>query len=170
MNSANFKIAARCIKTLTFTFALLATTGKTQAWEIDFSRRQLDFQKVEDQNRLPASAPVKESTSLLSQVFDSAEPTQDIVITNTEKGFVPNKLRLRKGGNYKIHIVNINAKEKNVSFVMDAFSESHNTVYGNMRSFTITPKQAGTFSYLCPETAEQGQITIYADERKPAGE
>ncbi len=169
MNSVNFKIAARYTK-LSFVFISLLLAANTQAWEIDFSRRQLDFQKVEDQNRLPASTTVKEESSLLSQVFDSTEPAQEIVITNTEKGFVPSKLRLRKGGNYKIHIVNINNKEKNVSFVMDAFSESHNTVYGAMRTFTITPKQTGTFSYLCPETAEQGQLVIYADERKPAGE
>lgn len=172
MNSVNFKIAHHCNKVVCLTallFFILQVTG-AQAWEVDFSRRQLDFQKVEDHNRLPASAPVKEDKSILAKVFDSAEPAQDIVITNTENGFVPDTLRLRKDGNYKIHIVNINSKEKNVSFVLDAFSESHNTVFGNMRSFTITPKQTGIFSYLCPETATQGKIIIYADERKPAGE
>lgn len=172
MNSVNFKIAEHCNKLVLPVLATIFTmyVSGAKAWEIDFSRRQLDFQKVEDHNRLPASTPNKENASLLSQVFDSSEPAQDIVITNTESGFVPSTLRLRKGGNYKIHIVNINAKEKNVSFVLDAFSESHNTVFGNMRSFTISPKQTGTFSYLCPETAEHGKIIIFSDDRKPAGE
>jgi len=155
---------------LVFLILLLFQMPGAKAWEVDFSRRQLDFQKVEDHNRLPASTSVKENSGFLAQAFESAEPSQEIVITNTEKGFVPNTLRLRKGGNYKIHVVNINAKDKNVSFVMDAFSESHNTVYGTMRSFTITPKESGTFSYLCPETAEKGKLIIYSDERKPAGE
>ncbi len=175
MNSVNSKIAARCNKFKKFILPLSAVifilqVSGAKAWEIDFSRRQLDFQKVEDHDRMPASVTTKESPGLLSQVFDSTEPSQDIVITNTENGFVPKTLRLRKGGNYKIYIVNINPKEKNVSFVMDAFSESHNTVFANMRSFTISPKQSGTFSYLCPETAEQGKLIIYSDERKPAGE
>ena len=174
MNSVNSKIVNHCSKYLKISLVLFLAlqVGGAQAWEIDLSRRQLDFQKVEDQDRMPASTPtpVKESKNILSEVFDSSEPAQEIVITNTENGFVPSTLRLRKGGNYKIHVVNINAKEKNVSFILDAFSESHNTVFGNMKSFSISPKQTGTFSYLCPETAVQGKIVIYSDERKPASE
>ena len=52
----------------------------------------------------------------------SQEPTQEIVILNTEKGFVPASVRVKKGVAYKIHVVNLNMKEKNVSFLMDSFS------------------------------------------------
>jgi len=174
VNSVNSKIAKLFTKFGTFSitvFVMLSLLPLAQAWEVDFSRRQLEFDKVQDNNRMPASE--KKTTTekgLLSQVFDSTEVAQDIVITNTEKGFIPSTLRLRKGVSYKIHVVNVNAKEKNVSFVLDAFSEQHNTVFGNMRSFTISPKQDGIYSYQCPETAQQGQLVIYSDERKPASE
>jgi plastocyanin len=144
------------------------------AWEVDFSRRQVDFNKVTNEDRLPASIKEDQSVSILSGVFDSVEPTQDIVIMNTEKGFVPETVRLKKGNNYRIHVVNVNGKEKNVSFVLDAFSEHHNTVFGEEKTFNVMPKTDGIFSYQCPETAVQGKFIIYSDAnsvpggRKPA--
>lgn len=153
MNSLNSKIAAVC------TSILLASTF-AQAWEVDLSRRQLDFNRVTDQNRLPASTTVDDTQSLFGQVFDSVEPTQDIVILNTEKGFVPDTIRVKKGNSYRIHVVNVNKKEKNVSFVLDAFSEHHNTVYGQERTFNLNPKTDGVFSYQCPETAVQGRVIV----------
>ncbi len=91
---------------------------------------------------------------------------------NTDKGFVPETVRLKKGGNYRIHVVNVNGKEKNVSFVLDAFSEHHNTVFGEQKTFSVSPKTDGIFSYQCPETAVQGKFIIYTDagaaDRKPA--
>lgn len=86
---------------------------------------------------------------------------------NTEKGFVPAQVRLKKGGNYRIHVVNVNNKEKNVSFVLDAFSEHHNTVFGEQKTFHVTPKTDGIFSYQCPETAVQGKFIIYSDAATP---
>lgn len=153
MNSLNSKIAAVC------TSLLLATTF-AQAWEVDMSRRQVDFDRVTNQNRLPASTNTDETVSLFSQVFDSVEPTQDIVILNTEKGFVPDAIRVKKGGSYRIHVVNVNSKDKNVSFVLDAFSEHHNTVYGQVRTFNLNPKVDGVFSYQSPETATQGRVIV----------
>jgi plastocyanin domain-containing protein len=136
------------------------------------SRRRLDFNRVTDQNRLPASTTVDETTTLFGQVFDSVEPTQDIVILNTDKGFVPETVRVKKGSSYRIHVVNVNSKDKNVSFVLDAFSEHHNTVYGQDRTFNINPKVDGIFSYQCPETAMQGKFIVISNtpdsERKPA--
>jgi plastocyanin len=123
---------------------------------------------VKNDDRTPASTKVSESSSILSQVFDSAEPAQDIVIMNTDKGFVPDTVRLKKGGNYRIHVVNVNQKEKNVSFILDAFSEHHNTIFGEQKTFNVTPKTDGIFSYQCPETAIQGKFIIYSDARKPA--
>lgn len=169
MNFVNSKIVKICTS---FVTALLFTSV-SHAWEVDFSRRQVDFNKVNNEDRLPASIQEDQSVSILSKVFDSVEPTQDIVIMNTEKGFVPDTLRLKKGNNYRIHIVNVNGKEKNVSFVLDAFSEHHNTVFGEEKTFNVMPKTDGIFSYQCPETAVQGKMIIYSDAtasggRKPA--
>lgn len=157
MNSLNSRIAVVC------TSLILISGGLAQAWEVDMSRRQVDFNRISDQNRLPASTTTDETQSVFSQVFDSVEPTQDIVILNTEKGFVPDTIRVKKGNNYRIHVVNVNQKEKNISFVLDAFSEHHNTVYGQERSFHLNPKVDGIFSYQCPETAVQGRVIVISN-------
>jgi hypothetical protein len=145
------------------------------ALEIDFSRRQIDFSKVENENRVPAGAFEDQSTSIVSKVFDvsmfeAIDPAQDIVIINTDKGFIPEVINLKKGNNYRMHIVNINSKEKNVSFVMDAFSEHHNTFYGEQKAFTVSPKIDGIFSFQCPETAVQGKLVVYSESGAEVGE
>lgn len=165
MNSLNSKIAAVCI-------SLLLVTPASRAWEVDLSRRQSELSKITNQDRLPASTSADETQSIFGQVFDSVEPTQDIVILNTEKGFVPDTIRLKKGNTYRIHVVNVNAKEKNVSFILDAFSEQHNTVFAQEKVFNLSPKVNGVFSYQCPETAMQGKVIVISSssdsERKPA--
>lgn len=141
-----------------------------KAWDVDMSRRQKDLQKTQ---RGPASLLMEEKKpeKLVETFFDSMGPSQEIVILNTDKGFVPENVKLKKGNNYKIHIVNVNDKEKNVSFILDAFSEHHGTFYGQPKSFSINPKTEGIFSFQCPETAKQGRFIIYSDEnRKPASE
>ncbi len=168
MNSVNSKTVKNCTK---IAAAILFFTSLAHAWEVDFSRRQVDFNKVENSDRLPASVVEEKPLSFYSKVVESVEPSQDIVIMNTEKGFVPETVRLKKNGNYKIHIVNVNHKEKNISFVLDAFSEHHNTIFGEEKSFSVSPKSEGIFSYQCPETATQGKFIIYSDsDRKPASE
>ncbi|WP_253696654.1 cupredoxin domain-containing protein [Bdellovibrio sp. HCB117] len=166
MNFVSSKIVQSCTKIA----LLLLITQSAFAWEVDFSRRQVQFNDVKNEDRLPAS--IKEDQSvILTKVFDAVEPAQDIVIMNTDKGFVPEVVRLKKGGNYRIHVVNVNGKEKNVSFVLDAFSEHHNTVFGEQKTFSVSPKTDGIFSYQCPETAVQGKFIIYSDiaaDRKPA--
>nr|BFD61988.1 hypothetical protein BdHM001_06690 [Bdellovibrio sp. HM001]BFD65827.1 hypothetical protein HAGR004_08490 [Bdellovibrio sp. HAGR004] len=168
MSFVSSRIAQSCTKVL----CLLLFSSVANAWEVDFSRRQVEFNKVKNEDRLPASVQEDQSVNILSKVFDSVEPTQDIVIMNTDKGFVPEQVRLKKGGNYRVHIVNVNSKEKNVSFVLDAFSEHHNTVFGEQKTFFVNPKTDGIFSYQCPETAVQGKFIIYSDsaaaDRKPA--
>ncbi|WP_246845695.1 MULTISPECIES: cupredoxin domain-containing protein [unclassified Bdellovibrio] len=167
-------VNSKTVKICTSLVTALLITSVANAWEVDFSRRQVDFNKVTNEDRLPASIKEDQSVSILSNVFDSVEPTQDIVIMNTEKGFVPETVRLKKGNNYRIHVVNVNGKEKNVSFVLDAFSEHHNTVFGEEKTFNVMPKTDGIFSYQCPETAVQGKFIIYSDAnsvpggRKPA--
>ncbi|MEZ0391202.1 MAG: cupredoxin domain-containing protein [Pseudobdellovibrionaceae bacterium] len=135
------------------------------------SRRKKDLKSM----RLPASivdVQKKPEDEMAANFFKSVEPTQEIVIMNTDNGFVPGTVHLKKGQNYKIFVVNVNDKEKNTSFVLDAFSEHHATYFGQQKSFSISPKADGIFSFQCPETAKQGRIIVFSDEmdmtRKPA--
>jgi hypothetical protein len=160
VNFVNFKSVR--LYTKLFLFCLFSfSTIRVKAWDVDFSRRQLDFQSVSDESRLPASVESTEKISLVEQLIDFQELPQDVVILSTAKGFVPDQIRLKKNGAYKIHIVNVNASQKNTSFVMDAFSEFHSTSFGVQKTFVITPKKEGVFSFNCPETAISGKIVIY---------
>lgn len=167
MNSANSK-SAKSFTRFAVVFVLTLFSASGRAWEIDLSRRQVDFARTSDNDRLPASVKESEPAGLIEKALESSEPQQDIVIINTENGFVPSNVYFRKGGNYKVHVVNVNAKQKNVSFVFDAFSEHHNTLYGQVKTFTVTPKTDGIFTFQCPETAMQGRAVVAAPDRKPA--
>ena len=117
---------------------------------------------------LPAPAPHAMS-------FDSSEPVTEVVIMNTQKGFVPNTLRLRKDVKYKVHVVNVNEKEKNISFVLDGFSEHQSTYYGKVKSFYLQPTREGVYSFNCPETSIEGRLVVFAPPgaaniRTPASE
>ncbi|MFN7729636.1 MAG: cupredoxin domain-containing protein [Bdellovibrio sp.] len=140
-----------------------------KAWDVDMSRRKTDLQKF----RGPASLEAdKKDKAWLDGLFQTMEPAQEIVILNTEKGFVPETLKLKRGKTYKIHVVNVNDQAKNTSFVLDAFSEHHGTFFGQQKSFEISPKTDGIFSFICPETAKQGRLIVYPEDsgRKPASE
>lgn len=157
-------------------------------WKVDFSRRvkaqrQLELTEAarplaDGVARSPASvtpvesiAEKEESKGLLSSIFDSSEPVQDVVILHTPKGFVPSTVRVRKNGRYRFHVVNVNEQEKNVSFILDAFSEHHATYYGQVKVFTLEPKKEGTYSFQSPETASEGQVIVFNPEitvRTPA--
>ncbi|MES2801494.1 MAG: hypothetical protein V4654_03295 [Bdellovibrionota bacterium] len=147
-------------------------------WNIDLSRRQTDFTRIQNQ-RMPSATNMDTSSSkndadileALKKVVNPFEPSQEIVILQTEKGFVPEMIHLKKNDVYKVHVVNLNLKEKNVSFVMDAFSQTHNTVYGLMKTFTIQPKIEGVYSFQSPETGYAGKVVIIPDTvRKIASE
>lgn len=148
-------------------------------WNIDLSRRQTDFTRIENQ-RMPATTNMDTTSSAkndadileaLKKVVNPVEPSQEIVILQTEKGFIPEMIHLKKNDVYKVHVVNLNTKEKNVSFVMDAFSQTHNTVYGLMKTFTIQPKIEGVYSFQSPETGFLGKVVITPDTvRKIASE
>ncbi len=169
-------------------------------WTVDFSRRakairEHDLSRAAESSgdygssdRSPASVqsqainptvPTEEigkkdpeaSKGLFDTVFDAGEPVQDIVVMNTEKGFVPSTVRVRKNGRYKISIVNVNEKEKNVSFILDGFSEHHSTYYGKVKTFLLEPKKEGVFSFQSPETAAEGKLVVFnpqATVRNPA--
>ena len=168
MNLLSIPNAKSFTKLLLFCFFSIVQVS-VKAWEVDMSRRQKELTT----SRIPASVvdePLKKQDSLLGGVFESVDPSQDIVILNTDKGFVPATVRMKKGQRYQIHIVNINATEKNSSFIMDSFSEHHATYFGQEKSFTISPKAEGVFSFQCPETAKEGKIVVVPNEsgRTPA--
>lgn len=168
MNLLNFKTVKNFTRLAIFCFAFFAQVH-VRAWEVDFSRRKKELKSM----RLPASIvdEAQKKQDFTTNYFEAVEPTQDIVIMNTEKGFVPETIRLRKGNNYKIFVVNVNGGEKNASFILDAFSEHHATYFGQQKSFTLSPKADGIFSYQCPETAKQGKVIIFSDDsRKPASQ
>ena len=170
MNSVNFKTAKSFTRGFLFSFFFFAQV-KIHAWEIDLSRRQTEPTKIENQ-RMPASnasaKKVEKSTDAeimeaLKNVVSTVDISKDIVIVNTDSGFIPDVVQVKKGEAYKIHIVNLNMREKNTSFLMDSFTQSHNTMYGNLKTFVIEPKVEGVFSYQCPETGVQGKLVVVPD-------
>ncbi|MCC7403443.1 MAG: cupredoxin domain-containing protein [Bdellovibrionales bacterium] len=176
MSLRTFTRGKRYTKNLVGGFlALFLTIGTQAEWKIDLSRR------VEQKRQTDVKAPETEARPQEATIFDwvasnhgGGGPTQELVILNTEQGFVPGTLRVREGGTYTIHVVNVNDKEKNVSFVMDAFSEHHATFFGKIKTFTISPKKEGIFSFVCPETSAQGRLVVHtppgAGVRQPAAE
>ena len=116
---------------------------------------------TEDLGKRPSSG-AEASKGVLDQIFDvGAEPVQEIVILNTEKGFVPSTVRVRKNSRYKITVVNVNEKEKNISFILDGFAEHHATYFGKVKTFALTPNKEGVFSFQSPETAAEGKLVVY---------
>ena len=165
MSSVSIKSARLFIKLILFTLFSFSSL-KVKAWEVDFSRRKIDFQSVQDQSRLPASQESTENLSLVEQIFDPQEIPQDIVILATEKGFIPDEVRLKKNGTYRIHVVNVNSERKNTSFVLDAFSEFHGTPYGTQKTFQVIPKKEGVFAFTSPEVGLRGKLVIYERPRR----
>tara|TARA_B110001454_G_C12723300_1_gene436385 strand:- start:50089 stop:50505 length:417 start_codon:yes stop_codon:yes gene_type:complete len=124
------------------------------------SRRQLEFSEVKEVDQSAKNLNTTETTSVFESMFESTGATQDIVILNTEKGFVPETITLRKNNVYRFHVVNVNEKNKNISFKFDAFAENHNTIFGKPKVFQVQPKQDGIFSFHCPETELKGKVVI----------
>ncbi len=147
-----------------------------EEWKVDLSRRikEAPPKELSADNNAGEAASLK---TLFTSLFDSSEPVQEMVILNTEKGFVPTTVRVKQDGNYKIHVVNVNEREKNISFVLDAFSEHHATYFGKIKTFEIRPKHSGVFRFVSPETAAQGRLVVYpaaeptaVEPRRPAAE
>ena len=165
-----------------------ATTAAHADWSVDFSRRQQqtrtqDLREPASIGEMPVAVPAdggasganinaNPQPSFFESLFQPSDVAQEIVVLNTEKGFVPSTIRVKKGLNYQIHIVNVNDKEKNVSFVLDSFSEHHATYYGKLKSFVIRPQKEGVYKFVSPETSAQGKLVVIpatpADNRLPA--
>jgi len=127
-------------------------------WKIDFSRRMKD---TRHSDLSEGEQPNTSAEGFLKSLFTYSEAAQDVVILHTETGFVPSTVRVRQGGVYRLHVVNVNEKERNVSFVMDAFSEHHATFFGKIKSFEIRPQKDGVFRFVSPETSAQGRLVVY---------
>ncbi len=172
-------------KLFTSSILLLVTVSVAQAeWKVDFSRRTQETRK--EDLRGPASAdlpqvapapvaasPEAQPPSFFESLFQSGDVAQEIVVLNTEKGFIPSTIRVKKGLNYQIHVVNVNEKEKNVSFVLDSFSEHHATFFGKIKSFVVRPVKEGVYKFVSPETGAQGKLVVFPDgpgNRLPASE
>lgn len=152
-------------------------------WKVDFSRRTNNVRKQDLREPASSTAEFPVDASLLQpnaqqppgffeSLFQPSDIAQEIVVLNTDKGFVPSTIRVKKGMNYQIHVVNVNDKEKNVSFVLDSFSEHHATFYGKIKSFVIRPQKEGVFKFVSPETSAQGKLVVFPstgpDNRMPA--
>ena len=147
-------------------FILILISLEASAFELDLSRRRKNVPDHID-SKVPATVmPQKKG---ITDFLTGSEVRQEVVILNTDKGFIPSRLSLKRGGRYTIHIVNVNQKEKNVSFILDAFSEHHSTFYGNITSFEVQPAQEGVFSYQCPETSSEGKLIVIANEAPARG-
>lgn len=126
-------------------------------WTFDFSRRNKDLRQKE--YIAPKTSEGKEG--FFDFILNSGEPIHEVVILNTDRGFVPSTLRAREGLTYRIHVVNVNEKDKNVSFVLDAFSEHHATYFGKIKSFMIHPQKEGIYTFQSPETSAQGRLVVH---------
>ncbi len=151
---------------------ILSWALSASAWEVDMSRRQNDFSRITNKPRQPASVVEDTPLAVLKEALTPYEHAQDIVIMNTDDGFVPQRVAVKKGAHYKVYIVNVNSKHKNSSFIMDAFSEHHATAFGKVKSFTITPKTDGVYSYQSPESGVEGHLVVTSPDshRKPAAQ
>lgn len=169
-----------CSKLLTAATLLALTNAAHAEWKVDFSRRTKEV-RTQDL-RAPASTDASPEVgppasspppTFFESLFQPGDVAQEIVVLNTDKGFVPSTVRVKKGLNYQIHIVNVNEKEKNVSFVLDSFSEHHSTFYGKIKTFTIRPQKEGVYKFVSPETSAQGKLVVFPagpETRVPASE
>jgi hypothetical protein len=149
-------------------FLLFSTLQvRVKAWEIDFSRRQKDFERM----RAPASAPAggsqassreghEKDRSWLQSLFSTPAVAFDVVVLITEKGFVPEALSLVAGRAYQIHVVNLHGEKKPMSFMLQAFNENHGLGFGERKSFRIDARQTGTFAFFSPELNQYGKLFV----------
>lgn len=160
-------------------FLGLSTFGS--AFEIDFSRREADRERMNPVNQSQLVAPQAmafrepASDSALSEnsVSFPISKAHEIVIVNTDKGFVPSQVHLHKGQGYKFYVFNLNKKFKNNSFIIDQMKVQHATFFGEAVMFQLKPEASGVFSFESPEASVQGKIVVVdrmESERKPASD
>lgn len=171
MNLSILKNEKSFIKTILATVLMTLAGAPAKAWDVDLSRRVKSLEsKAVDELRWPTGMKSAEelfSATPVHEIFNSVEPAQSIVILNTEQGFVPDTIRIRKDGNYKIYVTNVNEQFKNASFILDSFGQTHGTYFGKPKSFELIAKVNGIFTFLCPETGSQGKFVVISDKEAP---
>jgi hypothetical protein len=140
---------------------LIAQSGK--AWDVDFSRRQKNPGAFTAPTTDEPGAQKDSGTFIVKSAHQDKDVglRQELVILNTQKGFIPSQVRLVKGQHYKIHVVNVNEDKKNVSFIMDGFDQHYATYYGQIKTFNLDPDKEGVFEFECPETTYMGQAVVF---------
>ena len=148
---------------LTLLILGLFAVDSVSAIEIDFSRRRKQISKED-------AVPTMQGADLgmVGEFLGVSSPNREIVILNTDKGFVPHTLQLEKDHKYTVYIVNVNDQKKNVSFVLDSYAQYHSTYFGKMKKFEIKPSAEGVFSFQCPETSAEGRMVIYNSSKSPS--
>ena len=135
---------------------LLTVTTAHAEWKVDFSRRQQDLVDME----MKKEVYKKEKKSFLNMVLDRESPIQDLVIIHKNKKFYPENVQIRTNQRYRVHVVNVDKENKNVSFMLDAFSQHHGTFFGEDKDFIIEPRREGMFQFQCPETSAKGNMVV----------
>jgi len=169
------------MRSLLFLALLFIVQSATAGWKLDFSRRRAEIKEREKwqshsyKNRKMnkrsvrgiasldeqyTTVPKKEEAAFLENILDRQAPAQEIVIMHTNDGFFPKNMQIYKNRRYKVHVVNVADSNKNVSFMLDSFSQHHGTYFGKPVSFTVEPRQEGLFPFQCPETGAKGNLVV----------
>jgi len=150
------------MKLLILTVLSCLSFNAVAEWKIDMTRRQKDLKQM-DMDQMEAD---RKGQNPIEQVFEKEAPKEEVVIANTDKGFIPSVVRLKKDQIYKISVVNVNKNKKNVSFMLDAFAEHHGTYFGDVVTFTVKPEKEGLFQFFCPEAEFIGKVLVYGPTEK----
>ncbi len=145
------------MKSLVLLMVFLFSSSVFAEWTIDLSRRQKDMERLEKEELLSK----QKEQNPVEQIFEKELPKEEVVIANTDKGFVPAMIRLKRDQAYQITVVNVNKARKNVSFMLDAFQEHHGTFFGDVVTFAVRPQKEGLYSYYCPEAEYTGKVLVY---------
>lgn len=146
---------------LLFLTLIFSSISSFAGWDIDFSRRAQSTKRISN-DVANNSGKEKSIFEIIFQPQGIAKGgAYEIVVLHTEKGFIPSTINVQENRNYKIHVVNVNKGTKNVSFVFEAFSEYHSSYYGKLKTFHITPRERGVYTFQCPETSAQGKLVVY---------
>lgn len=141
----------------------IASLAYAEEWKVDFSRR---LPQIKEEKKLENPEEQKsQGASFVDALFSDSPPALEVVVLHTEKGFIPSQIRVKQGQTYTLYVVNVNENEKNVSFVLDSFSEHHATYYGKIKSFTIRPQKEGVYRFVSPETSAQGKLVVVPDDK-----
>ena len=143
-------------------FISIFSTVAYADWGIDFSRRQQDLIELEKQKQVYK----EEKKSVLDMVTDRQAPRQDLAIIYTKDGWAPKNVQIKRGQRYRVHLANLNKKNKNLSFMMDAYSQHHGMYFGEEVVFEIEPRREGMFDFQCPETGEKGKFVVISSDSR----